>query len=325
MPRTHLRITTWLILETVLVFVALALLAVTLARASLGGLFYLLYPPVLLFQGLWLDRIYVIGHEAAHKKLVPHDRRLNDLLGQFVLMPLLVPVSIYRKVHGFHHNANRKDHHTAALDVFVSRRPITPLVRAYYYALWYLGVFAGGYFLHSLVSILIFLFLPTPRAQKISPAFAGWSSRDRLIAWGQYSACLMFHASVWLVFGAQVWLYTLLFPLLSFAWIWSLLIYIFHYNTTIGAQTRYNVRALGRHPFFSWLLLNFNEHATHHIRPSLPWYELPERRQELPERFERNQNTRSFYRAILNQLKGPTIVYDKDEDPTPHLFVRWED
>ncbi len=217
MSQMHRRVTTSLIAETVFVFAALATLAVFLAHAELGGWFYLFYLPVLLFQGLWLDRIYIVGHEAAHKKLVPENRRLNDLLGQAVLLPLLVPVIIYRKVHYFHHGSNRKDHHTAALDVFVSRYPVTPIRRVYYYLLWYLGVFAGGYFLHSLVSILIFLFLPTRQAQKISPAFSGWTDRDRLTAWQQYASCLAFHAAVWWVLGVQVWLYALFYPLLAFA------------------------------------------------------------------------------------------------------------
>ncbi len=325
MTPTHRRVTAYLIAETVTIFTLLACLAVQLAHADLGGWFYLLYAPLLVLQGLWLDRIYIVGHEAAHKKLVPGSRRWNDAVGQFVLLPLLVPLSIYRKVHYFHHGSNRKDHHTAALDVFVSRRPVTPLRRVYYYLLWYLGVFAGGYFLHSLVSILIFLFLPTAQARKISPAFAGWNRRDRLWAWAQYGLCWAFHAFVWLTFGTEVWLYALLYPLLAFAWIWSLLVYIFHYHTTIGAGTRYNVRALRRQPFMSWLLLNFNEHATHHMKPTIPWYELPAKRQALPEPYARNQDAQNFWQAIAHQFRGPTIIYDRDENPTPHLFVRWED
>lgn len=321
----HTGITAKLIAETLILLLGLALLANALVGADLGAWFYPLYLPILFFQGLWLDRIYIIGHEAAHKKLVPTNRTLNDALGQLVLLPLLIPVIIYRKVHYFHHGFNRKDHHHSALDVFVSRRPVTPLIRAYYYLLWYLGVFAGGYFLHSLASIVVFLFLPTAQAQKISPAFRGWNARDRLVAWGQFSLGLALHASVWLAFGSQAWLYALGLPLLSFAWIWSLLVYIFHYDTTIGSQVRFNVRSLSRHPFFSWLLMNFNEHATHHMHPTIPWYELPEKHKDLPAAYARNQNAKTFLQAVLNQLKGPTVIYDKDEDPIPHLFVRWED
>lgn len=61
------------------------------------------------------------------------------------------------------------------------------------------------------------------------------------------------------------------------------------------------------------------------MKPTIPWYELPEKRQELPVAFSRNQDAENFWQAILHQLRGPTIIYDKDENPTPQLFVRWED
>jgi fatty acid desaturase len=324
---SHTRFTLRIVLETVGLYLAATLLAlqlITLARLSWP--LYAAYLPILIFQGLLLQRVYIIGHEAAHRKLVPKRRTSNDLLGQALLLPILVPVIIYRKVHMFHHGFNRKDHHTSALDVFVSRWPITPVVRLYYSVLWYLGVFAGGYFLHSLASIIIFLFIPTRLAKRISPAFKGWTSRDRFTAWAQLLVGVAFHLAVAGLFGAQVWFYALGLPFLAFAWVWSLLVYIFHYQTTLGKETRYNVRALDRHWFFSWLLMNFNEHATHHMYPNIPWYELPKRKERLPDAYAaRNQTTGSFWRAILHQVKGPTIVYAKDENPTPHLFVRWED
>jgi fatty acid desaturase len=58
--------------------------------------------------------------------------------------------------------------------------------------------------------------------------------------------------------------------------------------------------------------MNFNEHATHHQYPNIPWYELPEKRKALPEPYlTKNQRTRNFFRAILNQLKGPNIVHER--------------
>lgn len=313
--------------ETVLLFLGLALLANYLGpQAGQGWSLTGLYGLVLLAQALLLQRIYILAHEAAHKKLIPHSLGWNDALGQVVLLPILVPLQIYRKIHVFHHGFNRKDHQTSALDVFVSPWPVTPLIRWGCYLLWFLGVFAGGWFLHSLASIIIFLCLPTPQAQKISPAFKNWQSRDRLMAWSQFLAGLAFHAAVALGWGWSAWLFTLGWPLLAFAWVWSLLVYIFHYHTTIGAQVRFNVRAIRGNRFYSWLLLNFNEHATHHMYPNLPWYELKLKRQELPQPFaERNQNAGSIWAAILQQLKGPSVVYTGDDNPTPQLFVRWED
>ena len=318
----HALVTARLLLETLGLFALLAVLAI---RAALSGWAWLLYPPVLLAQAFTLQRIYIVGHEAAHKKLVPANRWWNDTLGQVALLPILVPVVIYRKVHYFHHGFNRKDHQHSALDVFVSPWPVTPVVQGFFYLVWYLGIFAGGYFLHSVASIIIFLFIPTDQARKISPAFHNWTARDRMTAWAQFLACVGFHALTYAL-DSRLWLYALGLPFLAFAWVWSLLVYIFHYATTIGDDVRYNVRRLERHWFFSWLLMNFNEHATHHIQPTIPWYELPENRKDLPAAFAaKNQTTGSFLWAILQQVKGPTVVYAKDTNPTPHLFVRWED
>jgi fatty acid desaturase len=323
----HARVTARIALETIVGFVVLSMLAIWIsARLETGWLARVGYALVLLAQALWFERLYIVGHEAAHKKLAPDNRVLNDILGQFLMLPILFPVSVYRKVHYFHHGFNRKDHDHSALDVFVSRKPITRLFRAYCHTLWFLGVFAGGFLLHSVASVVIFLFIPTATARTISPAFENWTNRDRLRAWLEFGACASFHALAFVLFGKMAYLFALGYPFLAFAWVWSLLIYIFHYRTSIGADIRYNVRSLDQHWFWSWLLLNFNQHATHHISPSLPWYRLLERRQALPERFAViNQNTGSFWRAILQQWRGPTIVYRDDPNPTPHLFARWED
>lgn len=338
--RSHAVITARLLIETVALLVASAWAAIAIAGAATGGgpgaaaggatagdpRWWWLYPPVLLLQALLFQRLYIIGHEASHRKLVPGDPLRNDLLGQLMMLPILIPVRIYRQVHMFHHGFNRRDHHTSALDVFVSPWPLTPLARAYFTLLWYLGVFAGGYFLHSVASVIIFLFVPTRHAEKVSPAFKRWTDRDRVTAWAQLLACFAFVVGLGFVLGWDAWRFAWLYPFLAFAWVWSLLVYVFHYHTTIGEDTRFHVRALRQHGVLSWLWLNFNQHASHHMAPNVPWYQLPESRQELPEPFRvKNQNTDRYWRAILQQLAGPTIVYAKDADPTPHLFVRWED
>lgn len=281
---------------------------------------------ILLAQSFTLLRIYFIAHEAAHRKIAPDNLRANDFIGQSVLLPMLVPLQVYRAIHYFHHGFNRRDVNTSALDVFVVPWPVTRPVRAICYGLWFIGVFAGGFFIHSLVSIVIFMFLPMRTAQRISPAFKHWSSRDRLIAWGQFLAGAALYVAVYAVFGGQVLWFTLVLPLLGFAWVWSLLVYVFHYHTTLGVQTRYNVRAIRRQWFFSWLIMNFNDHATHHMYPHIPWYELPDRRSELPDAYaEKNPTETSVLRAILNQLRGPIVVYAGDNNPVPWLFVHWED
>lgn len=311
----HGLLTCRILLETALLLLVFSVLAVVLtARLAAQPWCYLAYVPVLFAQALLFQRLYIIGHEGAHRKLLLNSRLGNDLLGQLLLLPLLIPIEVYRKVHRFHHGFNRRDIHTSALDVYVSRRKVTPLISLYYHTLWYLGVFAGGYYLHSLVSVVLFLFVPTHLAERISPAFKGWNGWARARAWTQLLLGIALHAAVWILLGQQVWLAVLGWPMLAFAWVWSLLVYVFHYATTIGPTTRYNVRALDRNALFSWLFLHFNEHATHHMYPNLPWYELTAQRQPLPPEFaEKNQGSGSVLRAIFAQLRGPTIVYQESK------------
>ncbi len=323
----HRLVTTRVMVETILIFAALGALALNLGpRAGELWTMTMLYGVVWLAQGLMLQRIYIIAHEAAHKKLAPNHARANDVLGQAVLLPMLVPLQIYRAIHNFHHGFNRRNVHTSALDVFVSPWRVTPLIRAVCYVLWFLGVFAGGLFLHSLVSLVLFLCLPTQVARKVSPAFKNWDARGRAIAWAQFLVAVAFHAFVAFAFGNETWIWTLGLPLVTFAWIWSLMVYVFHYRTTMGVPTRFNVRAIRANGLLRYWLMNFNEHATHHLFPNLPWYELPRQLQELPAEYaERNRIAPSLARAILNQLAGPTVVYARDKNPVPHLLMHWEE
>lgn len=298
-------------IETLVVFFINGFLALTLFQSELKLLIQtILYIPLLIFQGFWLYRIYIVGHETAHKKLFPTHPKINDLVGSIILLPLLVPITIYRKIHLFHHGFNRKDEHTSALDTFVVQGKFKKVKTIYYYVMWYLAVFCGGFFIHSLVSVFLFLFVPPKYAVKISPAFKGWKIKDQLKSILFFGIGIGIHIATYHLFGKQAYLLFLAYPMLSFAWVLSFLVYIFHYKTTMGDHVQYNVRSVNRVPIFSWILMNFNEHATHHQHPTIPWYELPEKRKELPQEFsEKNQNTWSFFQAIINQLKGPNIVY----------------
>jgi fatty acid desaturase len=303
----HTRIAATLVAETVVGFAALAVAALA-CRAVPGPYRWALLGPVVFASGLWLDRCYTVAHEAVHKKLFPRRPLLNDLTGMLLLLPIAAPLTVFRKVHYFHHGQNRKDPFTAALDVFVARRPVGRLRAAYYRAAWAFLVFLGGFFVHSLVTILLFLVAPTARARRLSPVFDGWRPALRARSWAEFAAGVTFHAVAYLLLGFEGWLVALGLPVLAFAWVWSMLLYVYHYATTVGPDVRHNVRSLPRHWFFSWLLLNFNEHATHHADPTIPWYALPANRHELPPTFRSNANVASIWSALWQQRRGPTIV-----------------
>ncbi|MDC1174236.1 fatty acid desaturase [Bacteriovoracaceae bacterium] len=304
-----------LVIETILVFIGISILSVYIHKLQIQNVFlkWLIYITILLFQGLWFYRFYIVGHESSHRKLFMSNKTINDIVGSIILLPLMTPINIYRKIHMFHHGFNRKDNHTSVLDTFTTQNP-SRIKTIYFYILWYLSVFFGGLFLHSLISVILFLFIPPKWARKISPAFNGWTLKDQLKAILLFSLGVGFHFSIFYLFGKDIYLWTLGYPLLSFAWILSLFVYIFHYKTTVGRQVRYNVRSVKRIPFFSWILMNFNEHATHHQLPNIPWYELPIKRADLPKEFsDKNQNTWNLFTAIFQQIKGPRII-DETKD-----------
>jgi fatty acid desaturase len=305
-PR-HRLITARLLLESL--FGAALLAGATVRLDAHDGLLAKLAIAALIFaQGCWLHRLYVVAHEASHGKLWPSARRLNDVLGQLLLLPLMLPLRIHRKIHAFHHGHNRRDFETSALDTFVVRGRATPLRRGWCHLLWYLAVFGGGFFIHSLVSVVLFLAMPMSLARRISPAFKGWRVSDQLRSMAAFALGLSLHLGVAWLAGPRVWALTLGWPLLAFAWVYSLLVYIYHYDTDYGPAVRYHVRSLRPSPLASWWLLNFNEHATHHRDPRLPWYLLSEHREPLPPEHVDNQKVDTIAAAILRQLRGPRII-----------------
>jgi fatty acid desaturase len=310
----HRLITTRLVLESTFILLLLATLTVLLDGAS-GRIATLAVPVLIGLQGCWLHRLYVVAHEASHAKLWPNDRRINDLLGQLMLLPLMVPLRIHRKIHAFHHGHNRRDHETSALDTFVIRGRAGALRRLWCHALWFIAVFAGGFFIHSLVSVVLFLAMPLNIARRISPAFKGWRGRDQLRSLASFALGLGLHLGVAGLLGPRVWALTLGWPLLAFAWVYSLLVYIYHYDTGYGPAVRFHVRSLRYAPLASWWLLNFNEHATHHREPKLPWYRLPDHREPLPLEHADNQKVQTIAAAILHQLRGPRIIELDPSEP----------
>lgn len=283
-----------------------ALLAVLLALdVALRGSFAGVVAGFL--TGCWFHRLYTAGHEAVHRKLWP-DPRVNDALGQLLLWPIGVPLPVYRRIHGFHHAHNRRDAETSALDVVVVDRPPSVGVRLAYTARWYAQVLLGGHFVEGLISVVALIVLPVARTRRLHPALRGWTGRDRVGSAAAFGAFVALHVGVASAFGAGVWAATLGGPMLAFAWVYSLLTYIYHARTTIGPAVRANTRALPTIPGVSWWLLDFNEHVTHHADPSLPWWQLRANRVALPEAHAGNADVGGLLAAIVAQLRGPTFV-----------------
>ena len=303
----HARKTLILLAETFAILFGLAALALLALDRLEPVAAWPAVAALALLQGLWFDRLYTVAHEAVHRKLVPGSPGLNDAIGTLLMLPIVAPFSLFRKIHGFHHGCNRRDPATAALDHFRIAPDAPASAAAARRRLWTFYVFAGGFFLHTLATILIFLVVPTRRAVAISPVFRAWPPGQRLRAWAEFVAGIALHVTVAQLLGAAAWFALLGLPMIVFAWFWSMLLYVYHYRTTVGPDVRHNVRSLPRQPFFSWLLLNFNEHATHHWDPNIPWYALPERRHALPASHAGNDDVSSLFEAVRRQRQGPIL------------------
>ena len=299
----HVFKNTWMLIETFIV-------GSTLCGLTIWGIEHshpVMWVAVLL-QGCWMQRIYCVGHESAHRKLFPQHRRLNDTLGQFFLWILLVPLSIFRKIHDFHHAANRKDAQTSALDVYVVPPNPTWIQRLWPKILWYVGILCGGWFIHSLVSILLFLLLPVHIARNVSPAFKGWTFRDQISSILSFITPIALHVLILQSVDFTLWVYCYLYPFGIFAIVYSLQLYIYHYRTSMGPSTLFHARRLTGPKWISWWLLNLNEHDTHHQRPKIVWYALPESHKPLPTEFAENQNVQTYFEGVWQQFNGPTLI-----------------
>jgi fatty acid desaturase len=283
---------------------ALLLLAAWLAlRAGAPVLAWLVAVP----RGLWIQRHYCLGHESAHDKLLPGRPWANDLLGTLSLFALLTPLPVFRKIHRFHHGHNRRDLRTSALDVVWVRNNATwrrTLARIQ----WRLTAFGCGWFLHGLVSIALFLCLPMRVATRVSPAFRGWTPRQRWSSVVSFAGAVLIHVVALRFLGLDAWLPMFATPLLVFAWIYSAQLYIYHYDMSVGPEVTRHARSLGG-PVIHWWLMGLNEHATHHRHPAVAWYALRAAGAEDGARGDGpTEPRRSFLWGIAQQWRGPRVV-----------------
>jgi len=304
MTQRHAWINSWMLIETALLHTLFS--AMTLYGLQQSAMPWMVAGIVL--QGVWLQRSYCVGHEASHKKLFAERPWLNDSIGQLFLFLILVPLPVFGAIHRFHHGANRRDPHTSALEVHVVAPDAGPVQRLRPWVLWYLGVFAGGWFIHGLVSVLLFLFCPPQVARRISPAFSGWTWGHQGLSILLFGLPLLGHVALAMWGGTMLWWLLLGAPLAVFAWVYSVQLYVYHYKTTIGAQTRFHARRLHGGPLLSWWLLNLNEHDTHHRKTKVVWYALPQHAQPLPAAYAANQNVHRFRDGLLQQLSGPLVL-----------------
>jgi acyl-lipid omega-6 desaturase (Delta-12 desaturase) len=66
-----------------------------------------LLPVIWIFTGTALTGFFVIGHDAAHHSF-SNSRRVNDIVGHVLMLPLLYPFHGWRILHNYHHKHTNK-------------------------------------------------------------------------------------------------------------------------------------------------------------------------------------------------------------------------
>lgn len=255
---------------------------------------WLLLLPVLLTNTWWS-----LIHDAIHGSLSP-DKAANRRLGRLQCILFGASFDLLRWGHLLHHALSRTRRERA--EVFEADRD-NRLV----FSLDYYFRLLGGLYLFEVLGSLLFL-LPRAVIQALADRLARDSNpvaalTDKMLAPESLAAArvdaaliLLVHALAFACYGPQAWM--LLAALAGRALLISVMDNVWHYATPLE-DSRYarNLRLPG---WGGRLLLHFNLHGAHHLRPTLAWWQLPAFHRDSTAGYQGNLPA-----ALLAQLRGP--------------------
>lgn len=254
---------------------------------------WLLVPIVLLSNSLW-----AFIHEAVHGAMFA-DKRANRAVGRALSVVFGASFDLLRSGHLLHHAHSRTRRERS--EVYAGARPTTGFVAAYYARI------LGGLYLAEVVTSLLMLL---PRAW-ITAAGRHLASDDnviealteRMLAPAALRASRLDAIAILLLHGLAFWLYG------EYAWMYlaslagrglliSFVDNVFHYGTALDRPR--DAMNLSLAAPLSALILHFNLHGVHHLRPNAPWHRLPDLHSEQGTGFQD-----AWWPALFRQLRGP--------------------
>lgn len=235
-----------------------------------------------LVAGLVMVRMFIIYHDFQHHTIFKGSKLANAILTIYG-MYVLVPASIWKRSHDYHHNNNSKLFSASIGSYPIATkskyRAMCSKERRVYLAIrhpltimfGYLSMFIFGMCISSLVS-------------------APKKHLDSLLT-------LIIHftvsALVFYFFGWQTWLFTILIPIFFASAVGAYLFYAQHnFPDTKFADNKnwkYEKAALESssymkmHPIMHWFTGNIGYHHIHHLNSKIPFYRLPEAYKAMPE------------------------------------------
>ncbi len=255
---------------------------------------WLLLLPVLLSNAWW-----ALIHEAIHGVLFP-SRGVNRLVGRTQAILFGAAFDLLRWGHLLHHALNRTQRERS--EVYVAGKDGLPwFTLSYYFRL------TGGLYWFEVLGALIFL-LPRPAIRWAASRLGGEHNvvdplTDKLLVPATLRAVridgglvLALYGLAFSLYGEHAWM--LVLALMGRAFLISVVDNAFHYGTPLN-DTKY-ARNLSLPAWASALLLNFNLHGAHHLKPGLAWWELPGYHRHSRAGFQGN-----WIGALLHQFRGP--------------------
>ncbi|MBL7719450.1 MAG: fatty acid desaturase [Flavipsychrobacter sp.] len=257
-----------------------------LLLGSLSGTFLVPLVPVQLcfsvLTALLMVRMFVIYHDFLHHTILHRSPLASAIMYLYGIL-VLVPPSIWKRSHDYHHNHNSKlfsasigSYPIASKKKFLS---MTRKERTAYLAVRHPLTIILGYFSMFMFGMCVSSFLSSPSKHY-----------DSLLA-----LILHFTISTLVVvfFGWQVWLISMFVPFLVSSAIGAYLFYAQHNFPDVtfadNCDWKYENAALESssymvmNPFLKWCTANIGYHHVHHLNSRIPFYRLEEAMNALPE------------------------------------------
>lgn len=270
------RTKSWMLLVSTLLLLATAL----------AGAFFIPYviPRLVcsLLAGLLMVRMFIIFHDFQHHAIL-HRSVLADVIMTTYGWYVLVPSSIWKRSHDYHHAHNSKlfsasigSYPIATKEKFLS---MTKSERRMYLFIRHPFTIIMGYFTMFIIGMCISSFISAPKKHY-----------DSLIALVLHGLLNWF---IFTTFGWETWLFFVFIPIFLASAMGAYLFYAQHNfpDTKFCDKEdwKYEMAALESssymvmNPFMQFMTGNIGFHHIHHLNSRIPFYRLPEVYKDFPE------------------------------------------
>ena len=234
------------------------------------------------FNGFVVVRGFILYHDYLHGAILRNSPIAKAVFYLYGVL-LLTPPNVWRQTHNYHHAHTAKivgSHVGSYAMITVDMwKAASPSERLMYKIIRHPFTIAIGYVTIFMYGMCISAFRRNPKKN--------WDSLLAIIVH------LALATTLYVVFGWQTMLFTLVLPLVIACAAGAYLFYAQHNFPDIEVQPRetweYTRAALESSsfmrtgPLMQWLTGNIGFHHVHHLNPSIPFYRLPEAMAEIPE------------------------------------------